>query len=53
MEKKTIGIIMQAVATFTSMLALGLLIKWHPIHVLVIIIAAIVGFIGNKFYREG
>ena len=53
MEKKQIGVIMMAAAGVTAVVALGLLLKWYPIHVSVIALAAVVGFVGNKFYREG
>lgn len=53
MEKKTIGIIMQVVAGLTAVV-MGILIwKWAPVPVVFLAVSAVVGFVGNKFYREG
>lgn len=51
MDKKQIGIIMQAIAGIVSVGALITLIKWHPIHVGVLVLSAIIGYVGNRLYR--
>ncbi len=52
MNTKTVGTIMQVVAGVAITIALGLLIKWYPIHVGIILVATVIGFIGNKLYRK-
>ena len=52
MDKKMISMIVMCVAGVVEVVTLVLLVKWHPIHVAVLIVGAVAGYIGNKMYRQ-
>jgi small-conductance mechanosensitive channel len=50
MNKKTIGLIMMIVGGIVTVVTLGLLIKWYPIQVGIIV--AGIGFGGYTVYKK-
>lgn len=52
MNTKTIGLIMMIVGGLTAIIALGLLIKWYPIQVGLIVGGIGIGFGGYTLYKK-
>jgi len=53
MEKKTIGMIVMGVAGVVAAVTLVLLVKWHPVHIGVLVVAVGTGFAGYTIYKKG
>lgn len=53
MEKKTIGMIVMGVAGVVAAVTLVLLVKWHPIHIGIIVASAVAGYVGYTLYKKG
>lgn len=53
MTTKTVGTIVMAVAGVVAAVTLVLLVKWHPIHIGVIVASAVAGYVGYTLYKKG